>query len=195
MLNKPAMKKIICLLLLLPLASFAQENSVLTNKKNEFRVDVLSAIVYAKASLSYERFLGKDFSTGINVNFSNSSKLNDDFDNGYRNNVPKYEFNPYVRYALSKSKARYYFAEIFGSYNGGDFKEIVRLTDENGIDYFSARKSKYTDVGLGGSLGYKMYFKDSIALEFIVGFGSNLTNRDKSPDVISRVGLNLGYRF
>jgi hypothetical protein len=40
-----------------------------------------------------------------------------------------------------------------------------------------------------------MYFHESIALEFIVGFGSNLTNRDKSPDVISRVGLNLGYRF
>ena len=99
-----------------------------------------------------------------------------------------------MRYALSKSKSRYYFAEIFGSYNGGDFKEIVRLTD-NDIDYYTIKKSKYTDIGLGGSLGYKMYFKDSIALEFIVGFGSNLTNRDKSPDVISRVGLNLGYRF
>ena len=62
-------------------------------------------------------------------------------------------------------------------------------------DYYTTQKSKYTDFGLGGSLGYKMYFHKSIALEFIVGFGSNLTNRDKSPDVISRVGLNLGYRF
>ncbi|MDI1316636.1 DUF3575 domain-containing protein [Flavobacterium sp.] len=188
------MKKIFNLLLLFSLASQAQDNTVLANKKNEFRIDVLSAIVYAKASLSYERYFAKDFSTGFNVNFSNSNKLNDDFDNGYRNNIPKFEFNPYIRYALSKSKSRYYFAEIFGSYNGGDYKEIIRLTDNN-IDYYTTKKSKYTDIGLGGSLGYKMYFKDSIALEFIVGFGSNLINRDKSPDVISRVGLNLGYRF
>jgi hypothetical protein len=189
------MKKLFCLFLLLPLASQAQENTVLANKKNEFRVDVLSAIVYQKASLSYERFFGKDFSTGFNVNFSNSNKLNEDFDNGYRNNVPKFEFNPYLRYALSKSKSRYYFAEVFGSYNGGDYKEIILLTDDNNINYYTTKKSKYTDFGLGGSLGYKMYFKDSIALEFIVGFGSNLTNKKKSPDVISRVGLNLGYRF
>lgn len=189
------MKKFFCLFLLTSLASQAQENTVLTNKKNEFRVDILSAIVYTKASFSYERFFGKDFSTGFNVNFSNSKKLNEDFDNGYRNNVPKFEFNPYLRYALSKSKSRYYFAEVFGSYNGGDFKEIVRLDGENGIGYYTTQKSKYTDFGLGGSLGYKMYFHDSIALEFIVGFGSNLTNREKSPDVISRVGLNLGYRF
>lgn len=189
------MKKLFILLLLISLASQAQENTVMTTKKNEFRVDVLSAIALGKASFSYERFFDGSFSTGINVNFSNSNKLNDDFDNGYRNNVPKFEFNPYVRYALSKSKSRYYFAEIFGSYNGGDFKEIVRLTDENNIDYYTTEKSTYTDVGLGGSLGYKMYFHDSFALEFLVGFGSNLTNRDKSPDVISRVGLNLGYRF
>lgn len=176
---------------------FAQENTntVLLGKKNEFRVDVLSALVYTKASISYERFIGKDFSTGFNVNFSNSNKLNEDFDNGYRNNVPKFEFNPYIRYALSKSKSRYYFAEIFGSYNGGDYKEIIRVSGMAQPDYYTTRKSTYTDFGLGGSLGYKMYFKDSFALEFIVGFGSNLVNRDKSPDVISRVGLNLGYRF
>ncbi|MES2411200.1 MAG: DUF3575 domain-containing protein [Bacteroidota bacterium] len=192
------MKKLICLFFLLPLALYGQdggENTVLANKKNELRVDVLSAIVYTKASFSYERFFGKDWSTGFNVNFSNSKKLNEDFDNGYRNNVPKFEFNPYLRYALSKSKSRYYFAEVFGSYNGGDFKEIILLTDENNIDYYTTKKSKYTDIGLGGSLGYKMYFNNSIALEFIVGFGSNLTNKEKSPDVISRVGLNLGYRF
>ena len=184
------MKKIFVLLLLISFVSNAQEDSAIANKKNEFRVDILSIITSAKASLSYERFFNGDFSTGINVNYSNSDSLNEDFDTGNRNNVPKFEFNPFVRYALSKSKSRYYFAEVFGSYNGGDFREIVRLEDQ-----YTAQKSTYTDFGLGGSLGYKMYFKESIALEFIVGFGSNLTNRDKSPDVISRVGINLGYRF
>jgi hypothetical protein len=189
------MKKLFSLFLLLSLSTNAQENSIISNKKTELRVDVLAAIAYTKLSVSYERFFDNSFSTGINVNYSNSDKLNDDFDNGYRNNVPKFEFNPYVRYALSKGKTRYYFAEIFGSYNGGDYKEIVRLIDENGDAYYSTEKSQYTDFGIGGSLGYKMYFHDSFALELLVGFGSNLFNREKSPDVISRVGINLGYRF
>lgn len=190
------MKKIILLFLFGTLFTNAQDKvSALEAKKNEFRVDVLSAIAYGKYSFSYERFLGKDFSVGLNANFSNSNKIQDKFNDGFRNNLPKYELNPYVRYALSKSKSRYYFAEIFASANGGDFKEIVRLNDQAGNGYYTTQKSKYTDVGLGGSLGYKMYFKDAWALEFLVGFGSNLTNRDKSPDVISRVGINLGYRF
>ncbi len=123
------------------MASQAQESTVLDNKKNEFRLDILTAIVYTKASFSYERFLGKDFSTGFNVNYSNSGKLNDDFDNGYRNNVPKFEFNPYLRYALSESKSRCYFAEVFGSYNGGDYKEIVRISGMAMPDYFTTKKS------------------------------------------------------
>ena len=75
------------------------------------------------------------------------------------------------------------------------FKEIVKLTDASGNDYYSTEISKYSDFGLGGGLGYKMYIKDAWAIEFLVGFGSNLTNREKSPDVISIVGLNVGYRF
>jgi hypothetical protein len=189
------MKKLFSLFLLLTIASNAQESSIITNKKNEFRIDILSAIAYAKSSVSYERFLDSDYSAGINVNYSNSDKLNEDFDNGYRNNLPKFEINPYVRYALSKSESKYYFAEIFGSYNGGDYKEIVRMVDENGNAFYTTEKSQYTDFGLGGSLGYKMYFHDSFVLELLVGFGSNLFNREKSPDVISRVGINLGYRF
>lgn len=189
------MKKLLFLFLLFSINSQAQESGGLAAKKNEFRFDVLSLLTSSKISVSYERFFANSWSVGFNTNFSNSKKLNDDFDNGYRNNVPKFEFNPYIRYALSKSKSRYYFAEIFGSYNGGDFKEIVRLVDANNIAYYTTLKSKYTDIGLGGSLGYKMYFNEKIALEFIVGFGKNLTNIDKSPDVITRVGLNLGYRF
>lgn len=189
------MKKIMILLMFFSLASKAQENTIIAGKKNEFRVDLLAVLVSNKASISYERFLSHNFSVGANVNFSDSKKLNDDFDQGYRNNVPKFEFNPYVRYALSKSASRYYFAEVFGSYNGGDYREIKRLVDANNTGYYSTLKSKYTDFALGGALGYKMYFKDRIALEFLVGFGSNLTNKAKSPDVISRVGINLGYRF
>lgn len=188
------MKKIIFLLLLSPLLVLGQE-SKLEAKKNEVRFDVLSVITSGKFGLSYERFIGKDFSVGLNANFSNSNKTKSDFNDSSRNNLPKYEINPYVRYALSKSKTRYYFAEVFASANGGDFKEIVKLTDSNNNDYYTIDVSKYTDFGLGGGLGYKMYIKEAWVIEFMAGFGSNLSNRDKSPDVISRVGLSFGYRF
>lgn len=192
------MKKTACILgALLWLSSiYAQtnSNSGIAFKKNEFRVDVLQAIAYGKIGLSYERFFEGSFSVGVNANFSNSHKIEADFNNGFRNNIPRYEFNPYLRYALSKSKSRFYFAEIFGSANGGDFKEIVREST-NGVGFYSIKQSKYTDFALGGSLGYKMYFKEAFAVEFLVGFGSNLTNKQKSPDVVSRVGFNLGYRF
>ena len=164
-------------------------------QKNEIRINVLSIITSGKFGISYERFLKNDFSLGINCNFSNSQNTKDDYEAGFRNNLPSYEVNPFIRYALSKSKTRFYFAEIFTSLNGGDFKEIVQATDENGNGFYTIQNSTYTDIALGGSLGYKMYFKEKIALELIVGFGKNLFNTDKSPDVVSRVGLNLGYRF
>ena len=187
------MKKLMLLLLLTSFLINGQENPISLGK-NEFRIDVLSIITSGKIGVSYERFLQKDFSLGVTANFFNSKNTEDDFDAGFRNNLPSYEVNPYVRYALSKSKSRYYFAELFASANGGEFKEVVRLTDNN-IGYYTTQKTKYSDFALGGSLGYKMYFKQKIALEFLVGFGKNLFNTDKSPDVVSRVGLNLGYRF
>lgn len=188
------MKKLILIIVLFSAFAQAQESTPNT-RKNEVRVDVLQAILSSKASVSYERFLDNDFSVGFNVNFTSSSKVKTDFDEGYVNNLPKYEFNPYVRYALSKGKKSYYFAEVFGSYNGGEYKEIVYKIDGNLNGYYDTEKSNYTDFGAGAALGYKMYFTDSFGMELLVGFGYNFVNTDKSPDKISRVGLNLGYRF
>jgi hypothetical protein len=164
-------------------------------RKNEVRFDVLSLVASSKVNISYERFLDKRFSVGISGAYANSKKINDKFDEGYRNTIPKYEINPFVRYKLSNGLSSFYFAEVFMSANGGDFKETVRLVDGNNYGYYVNQKSNYFDLALGGGLGYKMYFKQKFVVEFLVGFGSNLLNRDKSPDVVSRVGLNFGYRF
>ena len=188
------MKKIGLLFLLVSIYASAQDKALLS-KKNEIKVDVLAAITDGKLSVSYERFLEKDFSFGINARFLNGAKNQNKFEDGFKSNLSKYEINPYVRYALSKSKKSYYFAEIFASANGGDFKEINRAIDANGVGYYVIEKSKYTDFGLGGSVGYKLNIKESWMLEFLVGYGKNLTNTKKSPDVLSRVGINLGYRF
>ena len=69
------MKKIFIALLLVTSYANAQEESAISSKKNEFRIDVLSAVLSSKASISYERFLENDFSVGININYSDSKKL------------------------------------------------------------------------------------------------------------------------
>lgn len=191
------MKKLLFLCLLCSQFLSAQDSipvSSLAAKRNEFRVDLVSLIALSKLNLTYERFLNKDFSVGLSVYSGNSNKIDEDFDEGNRNTIPKYEITPFVRYSLSKSLRRYYFVEVFASANGGDFRETLRKT-ENGSDYYLIQKDDYFDIAAGAAVGYKMYIKEKFALEFLVGFGGNLIDTDKSPDVLSRVGLSFGYRF
>jgi hypothetical protein len=189
------MKKLCLLALLLGQISFAQDEVPMLPGKNELRVDLLTIALRTEFNLTYERFLNKDWSVGVFGGYANSAKLNDDFDAGYRNNVPKYEVNPFIRYNLSKGQKSFYFAEVFLSANGGDFKETLRRADGSGNAYYVNEKSTYSDFGAGGGLGYKLYIKEKFAVEVGVGIGANLFNRDKSPDTISRVGLGVGYRF
>jgi hypothetical protein len=190
-----AMKKLLFLALFSVAFASAQEEEKTLEGRSEVRVDLLSLALKSEPNLTYEYFINKDWSIGVFGGYVTGSKLEDDFDSGNRNNLPKYEVNPFVRYNLSKSQKSFYFAEVFVSANGGDFKETIRRVDENGNGYYVNEKSTYSDFGVGGGLGYKLYIKEKIAIELNVGFGSNLFNTDKSPDVISRVGLSLGYRF
>jgi hypothetical protein len=191
------MKKLLLLLLISFQLIQAQDTipqSPLYSKKNEVRVDVLS-IAFTRINLTYERFLSKKYSVGMSAVFSNNKKLRDDFDEGNINTFTKYELIPYVRYNLSQGQRSFYFAEIFADINGGDFREIVLLNDELNNDYYAIQKSKFTDLALGAAVGYKYYIKDQIGIELLVGFGSNLFNKEKSLDIISRVGLGVSYRF
>jgi len=193
------MKKLLISCLFLSGMAFAQETEnndkgVVGSKKNEVRVDALSLIAFEKANISYERFGTSKWSYGLTGSFAFGDKFEEDFDEGYRSTLPKYEVVPYIRYKMSNSDAHYYFIEGFVSANGGDFREIVRV--ENGANaFYKISKEDYFSVAPGASLGYKVYFAQSVALEFLVGAGFNLLDSDKSPDVISRIGLNLGYRF
>ncbi len=186
------MKKIILILLFSSTLINAQDSTLI--KKNEVRFDVLSLITSSKFNFTYERYLNKKISVGVSNSYSNSNKINDDFNSGYISTISKYELNPFLRYNFSNNLSRFYFAEFFISANGGDYKETIRVIDLP-YAYYKKQKSAYFDLALGGSLGYKIYFKKKVVVEFLVGFGKNIINRNTSPDVISRVGLNFGYRF
>jgi len=189
------MKKFLLLILLCgPLMQAQDKASGLAAKKNEVRVDLLSLVALSKYNLSYERYTGDKFSVGLSLNYAKSNKISDDFDEGNRDNIPKFEVTPFVRYRLSEGLSRFYFAEVFASANGGDFREIVRKVD-NSVGYYEIEKSDYFDIAVGAGAGYKMYIKEQFAIELMVGFGVNTIDTDKSPDVFSRVGLSFGYRF
>ncbi|WP_298223210.1 DUF3575 domain-containing protein [Flavobacterium sp.] len=191
------MKKLILLLWLGSQWIHAQDTipkSPLLSKRNEVRVDVL-ALATSRLNITYERFLNKNFSVGVSGIYSNNKKNKDDFDEGNVDFFSKYELIPFVRYNLSQGARSFYFAEIFADANGGDFREIVLLSDATNNNYYAIEKSKYNDLGLGAAVGYKYYIKDQFGIEFLVGFGSNLFNKDKSPDILSRVGLGVSYRF
>ena len=194
------MKKLLLLFLLCFQYIQAQDSipkSTLYNKKNEIRVDVL-ATALTRLNFTYERFLDKKYSIGISCIYSNNKKLRDDFDAGNINNFTQYEVIPFVRYNFSQGRRSFYFAEIFANVNGGDYREIVLLTDTaNNINYnyYTVAESNFTDLAMGAAVGYKYYIKDQFGIEFLVGFGSNLFNKTKSLDIVSRVGLVVSYRF
>lgn len=193
------MKKSLLLFLLFfgTVLSNAQETtsgSSILSRKNELRVDVLG-LATSRVNLTYERFLNKNFSIGLSGIFSGNKKNKDDFDSGNVGSFTKTEIIPFVRYNLSQGARSFYFAEVFTDVNSGDYREILLLTDANNNHYYAISKSRYTDLGVGASVGYKYYIKDRFGIEFLVGGGWNLFNKDKSPDILSRVGLSLSYRF
>lgn len=187
-------------MLWLPGVAFAQEPTAedkpdIESQRNEIRADLVSVVYYSRYNLSYERFLQNRWSVGVSAGIADSEEIDTDFDRGYRNNRPRYDVTPFVRYRFSKNPRSFYFGEAFVSANSGDFKETVRLIDTDGSAYFVNQKSEYFDIGAGGGLGYKFYFKDQFAIELLVSVGMNFLDTDKSPDVISRTGLSIGYRF
>lgn len=197
------MKKISYLLVLfLSVGAFAQSTettatdtivSPILAKKNEVKIDVLNLVAFGKLGISYEHFLNKDFSVGITGMMFNKNSKTDDFLTDDTRTLIDYQVIPYVRYAMSKSATNLYYLEAFSNINGGQYKELKTLNNGT-ADYVVVTKKDYNDIALGAAVGYKLYFKESFVIDLTVGIGKNLFNSD-SPSTVSRLGLNLGYRF
>ena len=123
----------------------------------------------------------------------NKKSKTDDFLTDDTRTLIDYQVIPYVRYAMSKSATNLYYLEAFSNINGGQYKELKTLNNGT-ADYVVVTKKDYNDIALGAAVGYKLYFKESFVIDLTVGIGKNLFNSD-SPSTVSRLGLNLGYRF
>jgi hypothetical protein len=160
----------------------------------EIRTNVLSAISQGGYNLSIEKKTSTAFSYGISFTKTLSPSLESKYENGNKSHLPNWDLTPFVRYKFSDSNRSYYFAEAFTAINQGKYKTIIRNTAAEYAVY-QIEKGNYIDLALGGSMGYHIFIKNNWTAEFLVGFGSNLLQRAKSPDVVSRVGLSIGYQF
>lgn len=189
------MKKLFFIFLLFSQISFAQDQNSFDLGKNEIKFDVVSLVASGRIHVSYERFLSDVFSVGISGNFNEGKSLEEDYNKGNSRTLEDYQIIPFVRYSLSKSQIRYYFVEVFVSANQGKHREIERLLDQNNNGFYQAVDKDYSDFAIGAAVGHKFYIKEKLGIDIFVGMGKNLFSSGESPDIVSRVGINVGYRF
>jgi hypothetical protein len=180
------------LLLLICFSAAAQDK--IKQPAYEIRTNVLSAISQGGYNLSIEKKTSTAFSYGISFTKTWSPSQETKYENGNKSHLPEWDVTPFVRYKFTDSNRSYYFAEAFTAINQGKYKTIIRNSDAEYAVYLVER-GNYTDLAFGGSMGYHILIKNNWTAEFLVGFGSNVLQRTKSPDVVSRVGLSIGYQF
>lgn len=189
------------LLFVFNFSSYSQKNTnveiQLQKRKNEIRVDVLKKSLNDRLELNYERFLNTKFSVGISTTFLEGKFVKNDFKNLIATKyINEYQIVPFFRYSFShKNYQSNWYAEAFSSINGGYYKNLERI-EENSIAFYDEVQKKYTNIGLGASIGYKFYIIKRIAVDMHFGAGGQLNNQtNQVPDGITRIGLDVGYRF
>lgn len=191
------MKKYLLLFLLLYVRLLqAQHNSVkndtlILSNKNEIRLDIGKLLFTSRLKVAYERFLNKDFSTGISAVY---------FGDNYGDNIfdistaeKKFEIEPFVRYSISKNVQRFFYVETFSSIWTGNYKEIKRLSDGE-YAFYDWTKSNFTNVTVGVAIGYKYYVKQHFCMDFNFGLSSFVYSK-RETEPLPKIGINLGYRF
>lgn len=162
--------------------------------ENELRLDVVSLLAQGQLNLSYETFSDSPWSYGITAAVLVNSAKEDDFLEENHQHLAKWHAGPFVRYRLSEGRKTFYFVEASALYNSGDYRYIAEQT-ANGITTYRSSTDSYNDLALGGAVGVKVLFTESWGAEVAAGTGWNLLQGSESPDLVTRVGVRLVYRF
>ncbi|MGJ8743055.1 hypothetical protein [Polaribacter sp.] len=167
------MKKLLLLFtLLLSTLSYAQQ---------EAKLDLADALIFRSLGLSYENYINNESSLGLSllVNFAKRTedlRFNEDL-----------MITPYFRHYFSNNHKWNLFGEAFIGINSG--KYIDANSSGSNIIY-----EKYTDTALGVVVGTKYISREGFVLDIFAGLGRNFFGTD-SPNLVPRIGLNVGWRF
>tara|TARA_B100001057_G_scaffold358859_1_gene361024 strand:- start:554 stop:1129 length:576 start_codon:yes stop_codon:yes gene_type:complete len=191
------MKKLIILLLFIPLLSIAQEVQKVElvksdtqienlNKllgKNEIKIDFLDFIIFPALSLGYEKNRNSSTAYGATIFINFDTDLGSEWND-------KFAITPYYRFYFLESKD-------YGGY--GVFAEIFTKFSSAKIENYSNSKRKsYTDISPGLAVGRKWINRKGFTFELMFGVGKNLLYDE---DVIGmntatiRTGVSIGKRF
>lgn len=189
------MRKLLwCSLLTLGAAALSSAQTDERLAQHELRWDAFALLSKGQLDLSYECVSDHPLSFGVTAAFLVNGKKSDDFESENHTHLAKWHAGPYVRYRLSQSRKTYYFVEANTLYNAGDYRYIATETT-NGISTYRSSIDGYQDLAVGGAIGFKWMFSDNWGAELSAGTGWNLLNTDKSPELLTRVGVRLAYRF
>ena len=195
------MKKIAFLIgLFFSLTFFSQQNNFKypqdENKKTELKISPSSLIVIASLDVSYERLVNKETSYGVSI------FLNTDGDNTEIDFPRDFSITPFYRWFFNeRTFARGFFVEGFGMLNSNTDGYYDSFFDSSG-NYQESYIEEETNVrfALGISVGGKFVLKSGFTAEVFLGVGRNILGDTSSdyysdPEIVSRGGVSLGYRF
>ena len=159
-----------------------KENELQT--RNEIKLNAFNLIAFTFVDISYEALLNEESSLGVALlfNIGNEDEILDE--------IRTFSITPFYRQYFSKQYAEGFFVEGFGMINSGnqnDYYEDFELTIRS--------EGKYTDFALGISVGGKFVTPRGFVVEIYTGLGRNLLGSEFAPDIVSRGGISLGYRF
>ena len=181
--------------LLLSFSVFAQDIPTVStfdnSKPNELKLNLILTIA-GIPEITYERILSEETSAGISVRFSTEPEIDE-----------KFSIAPYYRFFFGKKQnATGFFLEGFGiltSYNSKS--EIYNQIFDSGFltTSFVPSTDKYTNLGLGFSLGGKWLTKKGFIFELYTGvarnFSNSALNSKYDTQITGRGGITAGYRF
>lgn len=157
--------KKILLILVLSISAFVQA-------QQEVKASLSNALVLKTVEVSYEYYTTERSSIGIStlINFEKKSadfRYNEDW-----------MIAPYFRHYFTDNSNWNYFGEVFMGINGGE----------------NDKHQTYTDGALGLAFGTKYVSSGGFLIDVYAGLGRNMFTA-KSPSIVPRVGVSLGYRF
>ncbi|MGB5273034.1 MAG: DUF3575 domain-containing protein [Flavobacteriaceae bacterium] len=181
------MKKrcVLSVLLLSVFIGWSQDIGKIPQPSNELKINGFNLIAFTFLDFSYETLLNEESSLGAGLLFNIGGS---DYFFDYSRN---FSLTPYYRQYFSKQYAEGFFVEGFGMINSGrqfDFYEDFEQTKP-------VRGENFTDFALGISVGGKFVTPRGFVVELYTGLGRNLLGASDAPEVISRGGISLGFRF
>ena len=165
------MKKIVFLILI----AFTGIN--INAQQHEVKVDVFDLVTFKSLETTYMYILNEESGVGMSVFMRLAEKKN------IFNYNEKMSFTPFYRQYFPLGAVDNVFAEAFFSINSGE-----GLNDKK-------ENVKYTDGAFGFAIGKSYITPRGFVAEAFVGAGRNLFDTQGAPNLVPRIGINLGFRF